>query len=139
MSPSSLALSVAFGIVIGIFPVLGVSTLLLAIIALALRLNLPAIQLVNYLMYPLQLLLIIPFVRLGEHVLGVAAQPLSISAGIQLLQHGAWQAIHALSAAILHAALGWALLGPALIYLLYRVFSAIFVRLAAQYRRTDLR
>jgi hypothetical protein len=36
-----------------------------AVVALSLRLNLPAIQAANYLVMPLQLVLIVPFVRLG--------------------------------------------------------------------------
>jgi uncharacterized protein (DUF2062 family) len=139
ISPEALALSVAFGIGIGIFPVLGISTILLTLLALAFRLNLPSIQLVNYLVSPLQLLLIIPFVRVGEHLLGAAPQPLSISAGFALLSQGALFAIRVLWDAIIHAAIGWALLGPPLIYLLYRGFDVVFKRAALRYgARPDL-
>src|SRR3954467_6597463 len=85
VTPEKIALSLAFGLGIGIFPVLGISTVLCTVVALALRLNLPAIQLVNYLASPLQLALIIPFVRVGEHVLGLPAQPLSVSEGFRIL------------------------------------------------------
>ncbi len=101
---------------------LGVSTPLLTVIALAMRLNLPAIQLVNYLASPLQLLLIIPFVRVGERLLGAAPQPLTVSAGLELLAQGAMRAVVILSDAIVHAALGWIAIGPVLIFLLYRAF-----------------
>lgn len=130
ITPSALALSVACGIGVGIFPVLGVSTILLTAIALALRLNLPAIQLVNYLVSPLQLLLIIPFVRVGEWLLRAPRQPLSISAGMALLSQGVLNAVHQLWDAIVHAAIGWMLLGPPLIYILYRTFNVIFRRAA---------
>jgi hypothetical protein len=43
----------------------GIPTLVCAALALTLRLNLPAIQAANYAVMPLQLLLIVPFVRLG--------------------------------------------------------------------------
>jgi hypothetical protein len=66
MTADTLALCVALGLVLGIFPVLGCPTLFCAIAALTLRLNLPAIQAVNYLVYPLQLALLVPFVRLGD-------------------------------------------------------------------------
>ena len=59
VSPRELALCLALGTTIGLIPVLGVSTLLCALAALMLRLNMPAIQLVNYLLSPLQLILII--------------------------------------------------------------------------------
>lgn len=135
LAPSQLALSLAFGLGIGIFPVLGVSTPLLTVIALAMRLNLPAIQLVNYLASPLQLLLIIPFVRVGERLLGAAPQPLTVSAGLELLAQGAMRAVVILSDAIVHAALGWIAIGPVLIFLLYRAFLPLLERAAARLQK----
>jgi uncharacterized protein (DUF2062 family) len=134
VTPDKIALSLAFGFGIGIFPVLGVSTVLCTVVAIVLRLNLPAIQLVNYLASPAQIALIIPFVRVGEHVLGVAPQPLSISEGFRLMGIGVLHAIVVLWDAILHAALGWLVLGPAIIYIVYRIFRPVLVR-AAQVRR----
>jgi hypothetical protein len=52
------------------------------------------------------LLLIIPFMRLGERVLGVTPQPLTIEAGMAILADGAIQAIVTLWDAIVHAASG---------------------------------
>ncbi len=65
MAPESIALSVALGVVLGVFPVFGCPTIFCALAALALGLNLPAIQAVNYLAYPLQFILLVPFIRLG--------------------------------------------------------------------------
>jgi uncharacterized protein (DUF2062 family) len=130
ITPEKIALSLAFGIGLGIFPVLGVSTILCTVIALALRLNLPAIQLVNYLTSPAQLLLIIPFVRVGEHLMHASPQPLSIRSGLRLLGHGVFEAVIVLWSAILHAALGWALLGPPFIYLLYLLFKPLMIKIA---------
>jgi hypothetical protein len=117
--------------------VLGVSTVLCTVVALGLRLNLPAIQLVNYAVAPLQLLLIIPFVRLGEHLAGAVPEPLSIPAGLALLANGVAHAVEVLSGAILHAALGWAVLGPPGIALLYLLFRPLLERVAARLRARD--
>jgi len=65
ISPRRLAFTLALGFAIGCIPVVGIPTLLCAALALSLRLNLPAIQAANYAVMPLQLLLIVPFVRLG--------------------------------------------------------------------------
>src|SRR5271165_3804523 len=65
ISPRRLALTLALGFAIGCIPVLGIPTVLCGVLALALRLNLPAIQAANYAVMPLQLALIVPFVRLG--------------------------------------------------------------------------
>ena len=130
LAPRELALCLALGTGIGLFPVLGISTPLLAVIALVQRLNLAAIQLVNYLIYPLQLLLIIPFVRLGEALTGAARQPLTIEAGLELLADGVWNAVVTLWDAIVHATLGWLVVGPIGIYLLYRLLVPMLARAA---------
>ena len=66
ISPRRLALTLALGFAIGCIPVLGVTTALCFVIAFALRLNFPAIQAANWTAMPLQLALIVPFVRLGR-------------------------------------------------------------------------
>lgn len=65
ISPQRLALTLALGFAIGCLPVIGVPTALCAVLAIALRLNVPAIQAANYLAMPLQLMLILPFARMG--------------------------------------------------------------------------
>jgi uncharacterized protein (DUF2062 family) len=65
ISPRRLALTLALGFAVGCIPVVGIPTLVCAALALALRLNLPAIQAANYAVMPLQMVLILPFVRLG--------------------------------------------------------------------------
>jgi uncharacterized protein (DUF2062 family) len=65
ISPRRLALTLALGFAIGCIPVVGIPTVLCAGLALALKLNLPAIQAANYAVMPLQVALIVPFVRLG--------------------------------------------------------------------------
>jgi len=56
VTPEKLALSLSLGTAIGLIPILGVSTAICALLAVLLRLNMPAIQLVNYLLTPLQLI-----------------------------------------------------------------------------------
>jgi uncharacterized protein (DUF2062 family) len=133
VTPEKIAMSLAFGLGLGIFPVLGVSTILCTVVAVVFRLNLPAIQLVNYLASPIQLVLIIPFVRVGEHLLQLAPQPLSISEGFKVLAMGVVHAVTVLWDAIVHAALGWMVIGPVLIFVLYRIFRPMLIR-AAQIR-----
>jgi uncharacterized protein (DUF2062 family) len=65
ISPQRLAVTLSLGFAIGCIPVVGIPTLLCSALALALQLNLPAIQAANYAAMPLQLLLIVPFVHLG--------------------------------------------------------------------------
>jgi uncharacterized protein (DUF2062 family) len=78
ITPRKIALTVALGAVLSVFPILGATTLLCALAAVLLRLNQPIIQLINYLAYPVQLALLIPFYRAGEHLLGRQPVPLNI-------------------------------------------------------------
>jgi len=135
IAPPRLALCVAIGIVIGNIPILGVSTIFCTAIALLFRLNLPAIQAAQWAMAPTQLLLIIPFVRLGEWLLRVPPQPLSIKAAAALMEQGVRPAVVALWDAILHAALAWALVAPGAIYLDYKLLTPVFQRAAARMQR----
>jgi uncharacterized protein (DUF2062 family) len=135
LAPRQLALCIAIAIVVGNIPVLGVSTILCACIALICRLNMPAIQLVQAAMAPTQLLLIIPFVRLGEWILGAPRQAVSVKAGLALLSQGVWQTIVVLRDSLFHATLAWILIAPFCIYLLQRLLTPVFERMAAQIRR----
>ena len=68
LAPDTLALSLAVGLVLGLFPIIGATTALCLLAASVLRLNHVAVQLANFLAYPLQLPLILAFVRLGENL-----------------------------------------------------------------------
>jgi uncharacterized protein (DUF2062 family) len=133
VTPEKLALSLAFGIGLGILPVLGISTVACTAVAMTLRLNLPAIQLVNYLVAPIQLALIIPFVRLGEHLHGVPPQPITISEGFKLMEIGVIHAIVTLWDAIVNALFGWIVVGPLFIYALYQVAKLPLKRAASKF------
>lgn len=129
VTPEKLALSVALGAIVAVIPVLGVSTVVCALLALRLRLNMPAIQLVNYLLTPVQLLLIIPFLRIGEHLAGAPRFAVTLESGLALLSRGVVDAVRVLWLAILHATLGWLVLAPLGAALLYFTFRHVFRRL----------
>jgi len=71
-SPEKLALTIALGFVFGVFPMFGVPTLLCSVAAVVWRLNFPALQVVNNLVYPLQVALLWPFLRWGAALFGGA-------------------------------------------------------------------
>ena len=136
-TPEKIALSIAIGGVVGVFPVLGTTTVLCTFAAALLRLNLVAVQTVHFAMTPAQLLLIIPFVRVGERASGSPPQPLSISEGLALIADGALRAVYVLWDAIVHAMLGWLLLGPLAIAILYLVLRPILHGAAAKLRNAQ--
>jgi hypothetical protein len=83
ITPQKIALTVAIGCVLGVFPVLGSTTLLCFLAGLLLKLNQPIIQLVNYLIYPLQFAGIYFFIRIGEWLTRTPPLQFSIAGLIQ--------------------------------------------------------
>ncbi|MFZ4799962.1 MAG: DUF2062 domain-containing protein [Bacteroidia bacterium] len=67
LSPLQLALTLSFGITLGLFPFIGLTSILCFIFAFIFRLNWVVIQLVNWVVSPLQLVMLVPFYQLGNY------------------------------------------------------------------------
>lgn len=137
ITPEKIALSLAFGIMLGVFPVAGTTTLLCLLAALLFRLNVPAVQLVNFLVYPLWVALLIPFVRVGELLFG--APPLAMTAS-QILALAHANLLHSISLlwlTALRAAAAWMLIGPPGIIALYVILVPIIRRMAKIHARSS--
>jgi uncharacterized protein (DUF2062 family) len=67
-SASDLALAITLGFLIGIMPFIGLSTLLSTFIALRWKLNLPIILAVTYIVFPIQIILLLPFYKLAAFI-----------------------------------------------------------------------
>jgi uncharacterized protein (DUF2062 family) len=130
VTPEKIALSIVFGITLGVFPVLGSTTALCAIAALAFRLNLPAIQIVNYFVYPLQIALLIPFFRLGEKLFAAQHLPLSVPQIYAMIHASVSGAIRALWTTTWHAMVIWCLLAPLAGIVLYLILAPALRRVA---------
>lgn len=128
-TPQRLALSAALASALALFPVLGTTTLLCLVAGSLLRLNHPLMQLVNYACSGLQLLLILPLLRLGEW-LGAPHLSLSlvelqerlVAAPLASLREFGWIALGGMAA--------WALLAPIWVGLSYGLLLPLFRRLA---------
>jgi uncharacterized protein (DUF2062 family) len=121
ISPEKIAITIALGIILGITPVLGSTVLLCTLAAIALRLNLPAIQLVNGVVYPLQFILLIPFYRLGAWLFRADASTISLGGVTALIREGVGHAIRTLWVVTMHALLAWLVLGIVALGILYAV------------------
>ena len=107
MSPKKLAVTIALGLLIGILPVPGTTTILCAGIALILKLNMAAIQLINYFVYPLQFFMFVPFVSTGNYLLGTGKAVLSFQYISQLFQHDFFNTILEVSYIFVDGIIGW--------------------------------
>ena len=118
LSAHQLALAVAFGATIGILPTLWGTSLLCFLLAWVFRLNHLAVQSANYLVYPLQLILFVPF-----SLWGLTLCPAWFDAPLlcswQELQAGWHQLGTTLLPTQLAALVGWATLTPAFLVGIY--------------------
>jgi uncharacterized protein (DUF2062 family) len=128
ISPEKIALGIAVGVVIGIFPVIGSTTLLCTIAAFILRLNLPAIQIVNYIVYPLQIALLIPFFQFGAWLFDVEPLPLSSSQLISMFKNDFGGTIVQLWDTTIRAIVGWCIICLPLVACLYYIIIPILRR-----------
>lgn len=76
-SPRRLAWSVALGVVIGINPLLGTTTVITLALAWLFRLNLVASQVGTHIMTPVQVLLFLPFIKAGTLLFHSGRLPMS--------------------------------------------------------------
>lgn len=118
-SPEKIALCLAWGLTLAVFPVVGATTLLCIAAAAILRLNLPAIQAVNYLASPLQFAMLLPLIRAGEWLFGAPPLPLSAGAILGMVRDEPGLAVTTLWNSGLRAIVVWLLLSPFFLALLY--------------------
>lgn len=116
--PKQLAFSAALGVTIGIFPICGTTVILggLAIAMLGSRCNAVTVMVLNLAATPLELSLIIPFLRLGEAVSGSGHFPLTANALKNVVTGHASKDV---LLSIAHAMLGWLIAAPFVLGVLY--------------------
>ena len=125
LTPQILALSMASGIIIGTFPLVGATAAICTMAAILFRMNLLMTQLGNWLVCPIQLLLIVPFIILGEHLFG-SPSTLDPSHILTLLHTDLWTTLRLFSKMILHAAIAWMICAPFAFAAIYIVLKTLF-------------
>jgi uncharacterized protein (DUF2062 family) len=67
LTPFKLVVTLSFGVTLGLFPFIGLTSILCIDYAIIFRLNVIVIQLVNWIVSPLQLIMLVPFYQLGNY------------------------------------------------------------------------
>lgn len=125
VTPRRVAWSLAFGMVLGINPSVGVTTLLVIMVAWVFGLNQIASQIGTHVVAPLHILLFIPFIQLGVHLFHTHRLPLSRQQ-IEHLSHHPLRLFHDIWQWEWHALLVWG------------VIAAIAMPVLAHYIRRSL-
>ncbi|KAK6937951.1 protein of unknown function DUF2062 [Dillenia turbinata] len=135
--PKQLAFSTALGITLGVFPICGVTVFLcgMAIAVLGSLCHPPSLMLANFIATPIELSLVVPFLRFGETLTGGAHFPLTADALKKVLTG---QASREVLLSIVHALLGWLVAAPFLLAALYVLFLPCFTVLLRKFNSGSL-
>jgi uncharacterized protein (DUF2062 family) len=131
VTPDAIALSLGVGTACSLFPFLGFTTLLNLGAGVALRLNQPILQTVNVLLAPVQLALILVYVRAGELIWRDSTHTFTVGEMLQVFRDASlteffvrfgWAGVHALTA--------WIITSPVLVALITLAVRPLLRRLA---------
>ena len=125
ITPEKIALTIAVGSALALFPMLGVTTLFCFIAGIILRLNQPIIQVVNYLCTPVHVPLIFYFWHLGEKAFGAPHVKMHFRETAEVMWHLLLTEpatfFHRFGVLVLHAGVVWAVIAPFWIFLIYHI------------------
>jgi uncharacterized protein (DUF2062 family) len=121
VTPKKLALSLSVGSALALFPILGTTTTLCLIAGVTLGLNQPIIQGVNALCIFIYFPFVYSFVRIGDILAHSARSSLDIPLMISVFTHQPREFFRQFGYVALHAMLGWAVVAPIWIPLVYLI------------------
>ena len=121
LSPIELTQSILVAALFSIIPILGVTTILLTAFSLKRKLNLPIMIAISYLAWPLQILMIIPFINIGEFIFSVPQSHHSVEEIIASFQNSFFGTLSQLSFELLCGFGGWLLTAVPFFIVIYLV------------------
>jgi hypothetical protein len=133
VTPRRMAWSLALGMVIGINPSVGLTTVLVVMLAWMLGLSQTASQVGSHMVAPLHLLLFIPFIDLGVHLFHTRRLPLDRKQ-IEHLSHHPLRLVHAIWQWEWHALVVWGVVAAIALPLLARYLRRALVLLLRRHR-----
>jgi len=130
-TPRELSLAIALSVPMGIVPMFGFITPLATVIAVRWKLNVPLVLALLYLALPLQLLLFVPFLRMGELLFQLPPLPFSPAEIMALLETTGWGLFQQIWKTNLAGIAAWLLIAIPLGALLYQISLLISRRFLA--------
>ena len=132
VTPDRIALTLAVGTACSLLPFLGFTWLMNLGVGLALRLNQPILQTLNQVLGPLQIALILVYVRVGERIWGASEMPLSVGLIVKSFKDDTWGFLQRFGWTGVHAATAWALSVPLIVAGMYFGLRPVLRRMAAR-------
>ena len=127
-SPRRLAWSLAIGFVIGINPIIGSTTVIALAVAHLFKLNHTATQVGVHSAYPVQIVLLLPFLRAGSWLFRAAALPLQATELLALIHQHPFRIVRLLWTWEWHALVVWAIFAAATMPLLAMLLGRLLDR-----------
>ena len=130
-SPEMIARTIAVGTTCALFPFLGTTSALNLVVGWILKMNQPILQTLNQLLGPVQLVMILVYVRIGEWIWQDSEHRFSVTEVIEVfrdvsfsefLSQFGWAGIHAFTA--------WALTAPVCLAAVYFLFRPLVIKIA---------
>ena len=134
-SPSKIAQAIAYGLTLGIFPIIGSTTLLSLLVGIPLKLNQTILQTFKALVTPLQWALVLGFYRLGERLFDAPHVTLSIPQMMErfFAEPGPFFRDYGMTA--LYGIAVWCLIAPVLLASVYFITKPLIQGLSNQITR----
>ena len=133
--PVKLSWSLALGVVIGVNPLLGSTTVVVLALAAVFRLNLVASQVGNHAMYPVQLLMFPVFIKLGSVVFSTEKLPLEGKALWDAAKHHPWLTTRLLWSWEWHALVVWVVVAALALPVIALGIRPVLERMARRVKR----
>ncbi len=130
ISANRMAWTIALGIVLGVFPIMGSTTLVCLLVGYLLRLNQPVLHVFKTAVYPLHLALILVFIHLGERLFGVPSLAFSIPELLAKFKDDPLQFAKDFGMAAFHGVVAWAVIAPVAAVLIKMSILPMLVRLS---------
>lgn len=134
ITPHKLGWTIAAAVTLGIFPIMGTTSIVGFIFAAAFKLNQPVLHAFKTLVYPLHLALILVFIRLGQRLHGVPLLTLSIPQMLVRFQDDPMQFARDFGLAAWHGVTAWMLVAPFLAVAIKYSITPILIRFAEKVR-----
>ena len=138
ITPQKVAFTVAIGFNLGIFPIIGASTVLCLAAGFWFKLNQPLMLLINSVTIPLQPPMVLVFVRLGETMLHAPHVTFSIPELFRKFSASPAKFMHEFGLTGLHGIFAWALIAPLVVLIMYYALKPPLNRLATAVKPAPL-
>lgn len=135
MSVRRVAWTISLGVVLGVFPIMGSTTILCLMVGWLLKLNQAILQIFNLLLYPLHLALILVFIRLGERLYGAPLTTFSIPELVGKFKDSPLQFGRDFGMAAWHGISAWLVIAPLAAWLITLAVFPLVKKLAVEIAR----